>query len=87
MEHGDGGRSRQGMPAKPREELRNVAKNIADCTGDFFAYHPYFLQTRCTTHVGLDGIERWHACWVKILADANACKTTGQVYTSRTLVC
>lgn len=35
MEHGDGGRATQGMPAKPCEELHNVAKNIADCTGDF----------------------------------------------------
>lgn len=35
MEHGYGGHLTPGMPAKPCEELLNVAKNIADCTGDF----------------------------------------------------
>lgn len=28
-----GGHDSEGVPARPRQELNNLAKNIADCTG------------------------------------------------------
>lgn len=34
-----GGHAVEGVPARPREELNNLAKNIADCTGEPTA-HP-----------------------------------------------
>jgi len=30
----NGDHASEGLPARPREELHNLAKNIADCTGE-----------------------------------------------------
>lgn len=55
MRGGDHAEDTNRTAAKPREELQNVAKNIADCTGGRGAFYPKtFRNSSC--HQGLQVI-------------------------------